>query len=295
MLYKSHLNFLIVGASRSGTSTLHHILRNSTYVYMPENKELQFFNDDRRFNLGQEWYEKQIGKFNKNIISGEASPPYFHRGILLDCKGQHRWSEEDDAPARAASMLPDAKIIISLRNPVERAQSQFWKNVWQGREKAKNFDQAVAEELAGKRSPQQTPLCWLYKNAYSMHVSRWLELFGHDRVLLLVFEEWTREPDKSMQQLEQFLDLPTGCLPREVKAVDHRNSGRRLLPGMRLVSRLGRRVSLVRSFIRRFGTRSGYPKVSPQTTQSLQEYFRRDVEHLEQITGRNFSIWGFDK
>jgi hypothetical protein len=64
---------------------------------------------------------------------------------------------------------------------------------------------------------------------------------------------------------------------------------------MRLVSRLGRRVSLVRSFIRRFGTRSGYPKVSPQTTQSLQEYFRRDVEHLEQITGRNFSIWGFDK
>lgn len=287
-------DFLIVGASRAGTSTLHHILRSSGQVHMPADKELHFFSDDRRFIRGMEWYESQLGEGSGQIV-GEASPPYFHRGILLDSKGKHKWREDDDAPARAVAMLPNAKIVISLRNPVHRAQSQFWKSVWQGRETASNFDQAVIEELVGERPPQRTPLCWLHKNTYSVHVSRWLELFGQDRVLLLTFERWTRDPGESMGRLEQFLDLPADCLPREVKAVDHRNSGRHLLPGMRLVIRLGRRVRLVRSFVRRFGTRSGYPEVSPKTAKDLQDYFRRDVEQLEQFTGCDFSIWGFER
>jgi hypothetical protein len=64
---------------------------------------------------------------------------------------------------------------------------------------------------------------------------------------------------------------------------------------MRLVSRMGRHFPLVRSFVRRFGTRAGYPEVSAKTAENLQDYFRRDVQELERITERDFSNWGFKR
>lgn len=283
-------NFIIVGASRSGTSTLHRMLRKSGSVFMPEKKELQFFNDDRRFSKGEEWYRAQF-RGGANQVAGEASPPYFHRGILLDSNGNHRWSEAQDSPARIAGMLPKTKIVISLRNPFYRAQSQFWKSVWQGRETVSDFDQAVADELAGRRPPERTYRCWLYKNAYSIHVSRWIDLFGADRVLLLNFDEWTNDPTESMEQLEQFLNLPIGLLPRDMMGLHRQNSGRRLLPGMRLISRMGKHSRSVRSLVRRFGTRAGYPGVSTKTFRDLQDYFRDDIKQLQQITGHDFSAW----
>lgn len=202
-------NFIIPGASRSGTTTLYHFLTQHPNIYMPsKKKELSFFEKEVNYERGNEFYESffQVND-DRKMAFGESSPPYFHKGIKVGVSGEHVFDDNNDAPNRLYKYNPDVKLIFTLRNPISRLLSQYWKNVNSGTEKSYLFE-ALKQELNGDRNPEVTTNCWMYKNSYSIHLNHWFSIFPKDNIKVFIFEDWINNLDKLMQEIEQFLNLP---------------------------------------------------------------------------------------
>ncbi|MEO2019723.1 MAG: sulfotransferase domain-containing protein [Fuerstiella sp.] len=200
-------NFLIAGASRSGTASLWNYLRRHPDVFMPDQKEVGFFDDDRFFELGIDAYRRRFSGWNGEAAIGEATPRYFTSGILRDSVGDYSYCPDDDSAARVADLIPDVKSILSLRDPVRRAFSQYQKRRVKGTELAVTFRQAIEEELDGRRLPQRDPRCLVYANQYSRHVQRWFRCFPSSQVKIIVFEAWTKDPTATYFDLCGFLNI----------------------------------------------------------------------------------------
>lgn len=286
-------DFIIAGASRSGTTTLHHVLKHHPHLFLPQRKELQFFNRDENYARGIAHYAEYFELATPDQLKGEVSPPYFHKGIRLGKGASHIFDESEDSAIRAKRHLPNAKVILTLRNPITRAHSQFWKNKWQGHETAEDFEHAIQEELEGRRNPQGSKLCWLYKNRYSLHVEHWIKQFGEDNVLVVIFEDWTQHPQDLLRQIEAFLEVPQADLPAEL-FTGRTNAGRTtskawLRPLMKLVEP----IPLVKPLVRRFGTNPGIPPLQDATRKQLAALFAPDISLLEGLIGRKLDlIWG---
>lgn len=281
-------NFLIVGASRSGTTSLHHYLSEHDDIFMPAAKELRFFDSDRRYRLGIESYGTDFAGWAGQVAIGEASPPYFFQGITFDEGGRQRYDPRDDAPARIARDLPDVKIVISLRNPVDRAYSQFWKNRAEGREPVASFRAALNDELAGNRPPDVSPACWIFKNSYSIHLTRWLSLIPSSRVSMWIFEEWVEDPARMLVGLAEFLGVGSEGMPSIFPVL---NTGS--VKGRSFVKKVESRLK--RSAVGRLVPRSSlgqrYPELDLDTRAYATEVFADEIEKTEQIVGRELDIW----
>ena len=107
-------NFIVIGSQKAGTTSLYEVFRGHPQIFMPEKKELNFFFQESEFARGQSYYEEYFAATSAGAIAvGEASPGYI-------C--------HPDVPARIHAMVPDARLIVTLRNPIERAYSQYWDN-----------------------------------------------------------------------------------------------------------------------------------------------------------------------
>lgn len=115
-------NFLIVGAMRCGTTFLAHCLGAHPDIYIPRAKEIHYF--DVHFEKGPEWYKRKFSGAKKEHAVGEATQSYMYL---------------DYVPPRIASLLPDARLIAILRNPVDRAYSHYWFHRALGVEKPRVF------------------------------------------------------------------------------------------------------------------------------------------------------------
>ena len=284
-------DFLIVGASRGGTTTLFDWLSRHPEIYMPPLKELRFFDNNGRFPLGKEHYESNFNKTQEGQIAGEASTDYFYRGITYDGQGRYQWNEGDDAPIRIKSYYPDIKIIISLRNPAHRAYSEYWKNLWEGRENADTFLGAIEEEVNGIRGPKDTGCCWLYRNYFSEHIAHWLSLYPRENILILTFEEWIRTPDSAAAKIAEFLEVSPWTI--ESIPMRTRNQGRMPRFGAGFLGSLDRHRSwrAARFLQRKIASKQGYPPMDDETKMAMKQYLRDDIRRLEQLLQMDFSRW----
>ena len=107
-------NFIIIGSQKSGTTSVYNILKNHPSFYFPDQKEINFFFHDSLYEKGVKHYSNLFTGSDKNkVIIGEASPGYI-------C--------HPDSPQRIKKHIPNAKMLLILRNPIERAYSQYWDN-----------------------------------------------------------------------------------------------------------------------------------------------------------------------
>src|SRR5688500_17742284 len=109
-------SFLIIGAMKSGTSSVHRYLGQHPDVFTSQRKELDFFN--RHYDRGLHWYMRQFGPG----VAGESSPNYMKA---------HLWAE---TAGRIRKHVPDARLVCVLRNPIDRTLSHYLHSVRQGRE-----------------------------------------------------------------------------------------------------------------------------------------------------------------
>jgi hypothetical protein len=200
-------NLFIVGAARSGTTTLWHCLKENSHVFMPQeilSKEPAFFSRLRgtRFNKWED-YLKLFAAANENHRwVGEASTAYL---------------TDPDCAKRIHDYNPDARIIIVLRNPVHRAYSLYNWMVQEGYEYAANFERAL--ELEDSRKNKTIPNYYepeyyynfLYFNSglYHKQVRRYMELFG-DQVFFLVFEDFIDDITTGYAAVCRFLQVEPG-------------------------------------------------------------------------------------
>jgi len=247
-------DFLVIGVGKGGTTYLYHLLGQHPHVEPAATKEVHFFGN--LYDEGVEWYRQNFPtprwKDGRMTITGEASPHIAH----------------PLAPERVAEVVPQARLIALLRNPVDRAYSRYQQMVRRGRV-TRTFEEVIELEKAqlltstrrgrydaeaDELSPRYTGDC-IYKGLYLDHLTRWAEFFDREQMLILKSEDFFTRPQEILQQVFGFLDLPEWEPdPSE--------------------------------FERKRNTRK-YDKMSPETRRRLEEFFEPHNERLYDYLGRD--------
>jgi len=205
-------DFLGLGAQKAGTTTLHELLRRHPEVFLPVEKETQYFSLHHRRPLG--WYAAKFAAAGPDRRAGEITPYYlFH----------------PEAPARIAAALPDAKLVALVRDPVDRAISGYFHARRHGEESLPieaAFD-AEAERLRGAahalaagggRHDFHQQNSYLARSRYEEQLARYLERFPRERLLVVRSEDLFADPRASWTRIQEFLGLsampPPDPMPR---------------------------------------------------------------------------------
>jgi hypothetical protein len=204
-------NFLILGAQKAGTTALFSYLRAHPQITGPAWKEVSYF--DRHYARGTRWYRGQFPLVRKPVV-GEASPSYVFHPL---------------APARVASLVPEARLIVLLRNPVERAYSHYQHEVALRREPL-SFEDALDGEPERLRGEEERMLAdpayfsrewwdhtYLARGRYAEQLERWLAVFPRERLLVIPSEELSADASSAYARVLEFLGAPAhdlGAYPR---------------------------------------------------------------------------------
>ena len=247
-------DFLIIGAEKSGTTSLYQYLVQHPNVYPARGKEIYFF--DKKFSKGVNWYRlffPFIWKnfFNKKFITGEATPRYFNHPL---------------APKRIAKLMPKVKIIILLRNPIDRAYSHYQME-WDYRREKLTFEKAIQEEekriegefekmekIENYYSPKYYWFSHLTAGMYINQIKRWMQFFEKEQFLIIKSEDLYEGPSSTFNQVLKFLNL---------SAYDLEKYGK-------------------------FRSRD-YDTMNPDTRSHLRDFFKPYNEQLYEFLGRDFA------
>jgi hypothetical protein len=183
-------DFVIIGGRKCGTTFLYHLLTQHPHVERAARKEVHFF--DRSFDEGIEWYRRCFPeprwKDGRRFITGEATPDYLsYRPV----------------PKRMAEVAPEARLITLLRNPVDRAYSDYHHVA------RREPDTRPLEEAMDYASLDDTRNKFLSKGIYVDHLLRWSRFFSDEQMLVLKSEDFFERPMDTLKLLLNFLDLPT--------------------------------------------------------------------------------------
>ena len=212
-------NFLIIGTQKGGTTSLYHYLQTHPSIASAARKEVHFF--DRRSNLhkGLAWYRghfpTRVEKYyvqhllGQAFLTGEATPEYLFLPHI---------------PQRVAQILPHVKLVVLLRNPVDRAYSQYQHAVLQGHE-TRSFEEAITAQQASIAREQALILqdeeyeqytymqhCYLTRGIYVDQLQRWLRLFPREQFLILKSEAFYADPAVTLKAVLDFLNVPVSEL-----------------------------------------------------------------------------------
>jgi hypothetical protein len=200
-------DFLVIGAMKAGTTSLHHYLAERPDVFVPPNKELNFFRTDADFDRGLDWYRRQFADAAPGQLLGEVSPDY--------TKHPHH----PGAAERIHRTIPDARLVFLAREPLARMRSMYVHQVAAGRE-TRPIAQALTEDQH-----------YLEVSQYGLQLSRYLDLFDRDRLLVVASDDLAAGKDATMQRVCGFLGASTDPPPAEDaertynKGTDRRHSG----------------------------------------------------------------------
>lgn len=237
---------VILGAQKCGTSSLHNYLVQHPGVIDTLRKEVHYF--DTNYGRGETWYRAHFGLLGAPGLNLDSSPYYlFHPAV----------------PQRLHALLPQAQLIVLLRDPVRRAYSHYWHERNKGREQL-GFEAAIAAEadrlgtaearLASgtlERSPEHQHFSYLARGRYAEQLERWFGLFPREQFLLLRFEDLVKDPLSVLNATLAFVGLP----PAQSVDLEARNTRR-------------------------------YPPMQEATATRLREYFAPHNRRLEALLGR---------
>jgi len=202
-------DFIIIGTVRSGSTSLYYNICEHPSVSEAAYDEIGYF--DSNYHLGENWYrsmfptQKIMNKIREDTgysITGEDTPFYF-------------WKKE--VAERISLDIPKTKIIVILRNPVDRAYSNYNLAVRENNEKL-TFEEAIQEEMEflSKNSFLETVnrfRSYLTKGVYVNQIIPWLEIFPRDQFHFLSIEQMKSEPVDTLNQIFKFLSIPNYNIP----------------------------------------------------------------------------------
>lgn len=185
-------NFFIVGAARAGSTSLYNFLKNTEGIFMSPLKETGFFHPNNPRKLDEKAYLDLFKGAKNEKIVGEATPGYL---------------TNPDTPKKIHQKIPNAKILISLRDPVDRTYSLYLDRVRQGLY-SQPFENTVKDYFKKKNSQTVQDLEKIIRgSSYYLHVKQYLDIFGTDQVKIIIFEEFIKDPKKILKDIIEFLGL----------------------------------------------------------------------------------------
>lgn len=252
-------DFLIIGAAKCGTSGLYRVLSSHPSVAPALMKEVHYFDVPERYRRGELWYRahfptrRRMAAMRKtrdrDVLTGEASPAYiFYPNVA----------------ARVAELIPDVKLVVMLRNPVDRAYSHYY-HIYRPHKEILSFPEALdaEEDRIGDalEKMEEDPDFWspplaryAYKagGRYAEQLARWFRFFPRDRFFIVRSEDYYQAPQAVYDEVLEFLGLS------------------RFEPG-----RFRKRIY------------PGYPKIDSCTHTRLERYFRPHNRRLYEMLDRD--------
>jgi hypothetical protein len=269
--------FVGIGVPRAGTTWLHELLASHRDVYMPKRrKELSFF--DLHYDRGAGWYrkffpsEREVSRYR---AIGEITPYYYY---CADC------------PQRMASLGVE-KLVLVLRNPVDRAWSYYAQKIRNG------MYRGSFEDFLG-----QSKWAVIDQGQYSRYLRRYLEHFEQHQILVLVFERALADVEGTKQALASFLGISDSGFAREVQEPvnsSYMPRARRLYGLAFRASKVFRHYDLdwVVNLAKRMGVREAFgaigkvPPMREETRSRLEELFLADILELENLLQVTLDPW----
>ncbi|MCW2757454.1 MAG: sulfotransferase [Nocardioidaceae bacterium] len=297
-------DFLVIGAPKAGTTALHAALAQHPQVFVSNPKEPKYWLCDDApppayvgpgdAHSQQEWiwrrheYDALFAGVPGNRVRGESTPFY------LWSKGAHR---------RIAEALPDVRLIAVVRDPIDRAYSN-WMHLWSdGLEPVADFERAFA--LQDERIRAGWAPFWRYRGLglYGDQLAHLQQYVDPERILVLRYREIIDQPQATVDRASRFLGIAEG----HVAQIPHDNQRNFVEPGLRAAvlgpvvragARLGayappqvwRRASV--PIVRQLSGRTAHrPRLTPEQRERLLPEFADDVRLLERLTGQQFGAW----
>jgi hypothetical protein len=247
-------DFIIIGAQRCGTTSLYKYICQHPDVYPSFPKEVHYFSNN--FNKGTQWYrshfpfiwhKKKVENAKKKFFTGEATPYYL---------------SHPHAARRASQVVPDALLIVLLRDPVRRAYSHYYHEVRMGVEslsfedaikaEEERLDQEMEKMVADEfyRSFNYQHYAYLTRGIYVDQIRIWMRYFVRGSILFLDSDELNSDPTKTFRKVTDFLGL------RSCEQIDFKKYHA-----------------------------SGYPPMNPKTREQLKKYFQRHNQNLNELIG----------
>jgi hypothetical protein len=271
-------NFLGIGAPRAGTTWLNTLLPSHPDVFTPTLRdEIRYF--DRYYDRGVAWYKSLFPPPEEAVryrAIGEISPQY------LAC---------EDCPERIHALIPDCKMIVLMRHPVNRAYSQYGLYV-QRRHYRGSFEEFVAEKPGS-----------LKRGFYGSFFSRYLKFFARDQILALVFEDAVSDVSGTKNELANFLDISVDKFPSQAgneKVNPSTIPTRQFLYGA--VAKTGRQFRrwnlepivdfVMRTSLQRYlGKGRSLPPLDENLKTELSHLFLQDFDEIERCLQIDLSSW----
>ncbi len=251
-------DFVVLGGKKCGTTLFYHLLTQHPLVEPAAKKELHFF-DILFDNESVEWYRRCFPaprwKDGRRTITGEATPEYL---------------SYPPVPERMAKVIPQARLIALLRNPVDRAYSDYQMVARKGRE-TRSFEEVIESEQAGLHGNSDKALddhydsfdhrrfWYLTKSIYVDQLLQWSECFPKEQVLVLKSEDFFEDPAEILRAAYGFLSLPEWELEAAEIISRRRNKG------------------------------EYKERMDPATRCRLEEYFEPHNKRLYDYLGRDFN------
>lgn len=283
--------FIIAGTAKAATTSLYAYLAEHPDIYMSEVKETRYFayepsNPDHqqagpnRFPIRT--FEEYVALFEDvdgQSAIGEASPQYIF--------SQH-------ARLRMREVLPDVKLIFSLRNPAERLYSLHQMNLRNGQDK-RSFSDMIRQERER-----------LVQFGYAQSLRPWFEDFGADQIHVLLFRDLHREPGDELQKIFRFLNVDPAFSPdletkHNVGGVPRNSAVHGMLKSIRRSNLTKSLVATMPSSLRGRLSRQAQELEAANLKRSdgmieadelfLHELFSEDTDALEELLGRDLSVW----
>jgi hypothetical protein len=190
------LDFILAGAQKSGTTALHYFLQKHPRITMGDQEEMHFFDDEGLFSVpvDYELLHRHFPRLARSTIAGECTPSYLY------------WKP---AAERIWSYNPQIKLLVLLRNPVERAFAHWNMQRFKGREPLDFFD-AVKEEksrIAGAPPLEARRFAYVDRGLYAQQLERFFRFFPREQMMIIKFEKFRRAQRQTLDSIFSFLGV----------------------------------------------------------------------------------------
>ena len=279
-------NFFIVGAPKSGTTNMSYYLMQHPQVFMPENLEPYYFarldipQNHKRDIISDEEKYLNLFKNAKNCKAiGESSPVY------LSCP---------HAALEIKNRFPNSKIIISIRNPIEIAYSEYFSLKFMGFDENTSFNELldVSEEQLTRNEFHIDSL--LEAGFYSKQIKRFQKIFPKNQIKIIIFEEYIKNTIPTINSILSFLDIQKSIIfkvaPKGAYKVPRNFASQKLMNNFTfrkaakfIIPTVTRQKIGERFFVKE----SSRPLLKQNERQRLKEIYQDDVENLAKLLGRS--------
>ncbi len=278
-------DFMIIGAAKSGTTSLFHSLIRHPKIFIPDMKEPEYFSRQSINNRGLDWYRSLFAPAQDGQLCADASTTYT------------RWPHTLDAPALIAELLPDIKFIYIMRHPIDRAYSHYGHHMRKG--VTMTFEEALEKDDI-----------YLDCSRYMFQIERYLRFFDREQFLFLFFDDLKQNADNLLTAILNFLDLKAADLTE--KDIPKSNQGgadhyirHQTTKKLRQVPGIGPLAGLLpqrlkdaifaaiksSSLGQLLAEKAKLPPMLPDTRRTLIEYFKGENSALENFLDVNLDSW----